>query len=77
MKTYKIEESVSGELVMVKATNVKNAIKRLIDFLPVNEENESWNYDIAIERIVGYKKRFIGNGFFLVEETKETAGSAE
>ena len=71
MKMYKIMEGVSGEVVVTKAKDVKTAVKRLIDFLPVNEElNDTFNYDISVERISGYKKRFISDDFFILEEVK-------
>lgn len=56
MNRYKIEESVSGEVMIVKAKTVKLAVKRLIDFLPINEKNASWNYDIAVFPIKATRK---------------------
>lgn len=51
MPRFKIEESVGGELMIIKAKNVKLAITRFINFLPVNPDNKSWNFDILVENV--------------------------
>ena len=56
MATYKITESVSGEIVLIRSNHPINALKRYIkQCVLVNPEAESWNFDFEIEDVTKRK----------------------
>lgn len=49
MPNYRIKDSVSGDISFISAKTLKLALKKFIDSIPLNEDNETWNFDLLVE----------------------------
>ena len=52
MVSYKITESVVGNICIIKASNPINALKLYIkECVLINPDNDSWDFDFSIEKM--------------------------